>query len=168
MQNIIPPDEPQHNPSHTKRCTKCHLWLPFDKFCLSRKTKDGLFDWCKKCKSKQAKESLSAEQIRAKNMRRLHDVSLKEYDQMLADQDGVCYICKQSETAKSRVGKVKPLAIDHNHKTGENRMLLCQACNLVIGVIEENIDRLEMLLGYLEEMEQQEPVVKIIQLKLVD
>lgn len=168
MNHSIRLSEPQHNPSHTKRCTKCHLCLPFSDFCLSRKTKDGLFDWCKRCKSKQAKDSLTTEQIRARNMRRLHDVSLREYDDMLVRQGGVCYICKQNETARSRTGEIKPLAIDHDHGTGENRMLLCQSCNLVLGVIETNVDRLDIFLGYLEDMKQREPVAKIVQLRLVN
>lgn len=168
MQDIISSEGPQYNSAYTKRCSKCQLYLPFDDFSLDRGSKDGLFAWCKKCKSKQAKENLTTEKIRSLNMRRLHGISLKEYDRMLADQGGVCHICKQPETARSRTGEIKPLAVDHDHGTGENRMLLCQACNLILGVVESNLGRLDVFIEYLEEMKNREPDTKTIQMRLID
>jgi len=49
---------------------------------------------------------------------------------------GVCQICKKAETA-TKNGKIKPLSVDHDHKTGKVRGLLCQKCNMKVGVIEQ-------------------------------
>lgn len=168
MSNSLSQNTPQDNPSHKKWCPKCRAWLSFRAFPIARGKKYDLHYCCRECKNKRAREITTTEQIRSWNMRRIHDISLKEYARMFAEQGGVCYICKQPETAKSRTGEIKPLAVDHNHNTDENRMLLCQACNLILGVIETNLDRLDVFLGYLEEMEQREPVTKIVQLRLMD
>lgn len=87
---------------------------------------------------------------------------------MLAEQCGLCAICKQPETAKSRSGEIKPLAVDHDHETNEVRRLLCHNCNIILGVIEVNLDRLDNFMGYLEEMKNRGPSVKIVQLRLVE
>ena len=168
MDSILSSNMPQDNPSHAKRCTKCQLWLPFSKFSRNKNNKDGLEYWCLKCCRKNRKETTTPEITRNRNYRRLYNISAKQYDRMFVDQGGVCAICKQSETARSRTGEIKQLAVDHDHVTDEVRRLLCQACNLTLGVIETNFDRLDDFLGYLEEMKKMEPSIKVIQLKLVD
>lgn len=65
---------------------------------------------------------------------------------MLNEQDNKCAICKInfSVTKKS----LKP-HIDHNHKTGVVRGLLCQTCNIGLGHIERE-GFLEALKNYLK------------------
>jgi hypothetical protein len=167
MDSILSSNMPQDNPSHKKWCTKCKSWLPFRVFPTARNKKDGLHYCCKECKNTKARETTTTKQIRAQNMRRLHDVSLKEYDRMFVEQGGVCYVCKQPETAKSRTGIVRPLAIDHDHETGEIRSLLCHVCNVALGFIEKDPERTRMLIEYKEEMGKREPVIKIVQLSLL-
>lgn len=54
----------------------------------------------------------------------------EEYDQMLYNQDSKCAIC-----GKPPKGKY-PLAIDHHHKTGKVRGLLCFGCNRAIAILD--------------------------------
>jgi len=54
---------------------------------------------------------------------------------MLVQQKSVCYICKQPETVRVN-GKLRPLCVDHDHKTGAVRKLLCNACNTALGGYE--------------------------------
>jgi Recombination endonuclease VII len=72
------------------------------------------------------------------------------YEQKLAEQHGVCAICEKPETAK-RNGKVMRLSVDHDHKTGKPRGLLCAACNRAIGLMKEDPQRLEAAAGYLRQ-----------------
>ena len=58
-------------------------------------------------------------------------MSLEQYNQMALAQNGVCAICK-----KENSNGIK-LSVDHNHKTGKVRGLLCQRCNFVIGEISD-------------------------------
>ncbi len=46
-------------------------------------------------------------------------------------QKGCCWLCQKEMGYKK-------LCIDHDHKTGEIRKLLCRDCNLMLGLIEKN------------------------------
>lgn len=75
-------------------------------------------------------------------------LSAEAYAGLVEAQGGVCAICGHVETARFK-GRLKLLAVDHDHKTGLNRGLLCQACNLVIGFAREDVGRLEAAIAYL-------------------
>jgi len=82
------------------------------------------------------------------NLRYHYDISLEEYNLMLFRQAGVCAICKQPETVIGRGGKVKMLAVDHDHENNNVRGLLCSRCNTMLGVIEGDPERFKALLKY--------------------
>lgn len=48
----------------TKVCTKCGQERPMEEFCKNRKSKDGLFCWCKQCKKEYNHET--QDRIRAR------------------------------------------------------------------------------------------------------
>lgn len=68
---------------------------------------------------------------------------------MLEQQDYCCAICRLTET-KARASVVMALAVDHNHRTGKVRGLLCNACNLSIGKMRDDPTRLRAAATYLE------------------
>lgn len=53
-----------------------------------------------------------------------YGITLKQYRQMLKKQGNACAICKRDQSLFS-----KSLAVDHDHKSGEVRGLLCFFCN---------------------------------------
>lgn len=68
-----------------------------------------------------------------------YNLTVEEYEQMLVKQEGKCAICGRSENVdlfKSR-GKIK-LHVDHCHKTGVVRGILCSSCNLGIGKFRDD------------------------------
>jgi hypothetical protein len=68
----------------------------------------------------------------------------KIYAALYAAQGGKCYICRRA------TGKRKALAVDHNHRTGEVRGLLCGPCNRgVIGHLRESTAALRRAIRYL-------------------
>jgi hypothetical protein len=71
---------------------------------------------------------------RRKRLRRF-GLEPEDYDAMLEAQGGVCAICGQPETVV-RYGQVQPLSVDHDHKTGQVRGLLCHRCNIRVGWVE--------------------------------
>ena len=83
------------------------------------------------------------------HLRHAFGVSLAQYAEMFSAQGGVCAICKQPET-HMRAGKVKALAVDHNHGTGAVRGLLCFDCNTAIGKLKEDRDTLLSAIRYLD------------------
>lgn len=72
----------------------------------------------------------------------------EDYNKLFIKQKGLCEICKKPETATLN-GKIVKLAVDHDHKTGKVRGLLCKRCNLFIGHVEEDIIILQNAIDYL-------------------
>jgi hypothetical protein len=77
-------------------------------------------------------------------------VNKKKYKKMHDEQNGKCAICFLPETSKSNNEKIKNLAIDHCHKTGVIRGLLCQKCNIGLGAFLDNPDLLKKAIIYLK------------------
>jgi len=78
-----------------------------------------------------------------KRLRKVFGISIRDYEKMLKRQGGVCAICRREE-------KNKRLAVDHCHTTGVVRGLLCQKCNWAIGMFEDDIQRMEAAINYIE------------------
>ena len=74
---------------------------------------------------------------------RLYGITLEEYNQRLEEQNGLCARCQQPP------GQLR-LAVDHCHKTGRIRGLLCGPCNTYLGRLEANLDRLVEDLKYVD------------------
>ena len=55
------------------------------------------------------------------------------YLAMLESQNGLCAACRAAPTIVN--GVQRPLSVDHDHATGENRGLLCDSCNLILGTL---------------------------------
>jgi hypothetical protein len=78
-----------------------------------------------------------------------YGITIEQYESMLVKQNNVCAICLRTETATNR-GKVKRLAVDHCHKTGKVRGLLCHNCNTTLGKYEDKPELIKKLIEYLE------------------
>lgn len=61
---------------------------------------------------------------------RTYGLTEQTFSQMLTAQGGTCAICRGPEKGGMR------LSVDHDHATGLVRALLCRACNVAVGVIE--------------------------------
>jgi len=92
---------------------------------------------------------LSVEKLREKsnNIERTYGITLKEYEQLYVRQNGVCAICFHPEPVKNRLF----LAVDHDHKTGRVRGLLCSKCNVAIGMFEDRVEVLRSAIRYLKD-----------------
>jgi hypothetical protein len=85
----------------------------------------------------------SACRTRASGIKLDFDMSIDEYKSLIKKQDGMCAICSFEPD------RVSALHVDHNHTTGAHRGLLCRACNTGIGLLGEDIQRLESAKQYL-------------------
>lgn len=117
----------------------------------------GNFHWVEKPISKKALidrkyRQSNPERERSRNLMRDFGLDTAQYHEMFTAQSGVCAACEQPEKA-TRNGKVKWLAVDHDHKTGEVRGLLCAACNVAIGLLDDSIERLTKAAMYLKRHE---------------
>lgn len=74
-----------------------------------------------------------------------YGMTMQRYDEMLAAQGGVCAVCARPPAGQ----RDKYLHIDHDHETGAVRGLLCHLCNVGIGHLGDDPDRLFMAREYL-------------------
>jgi hypothetical protein len=81
-------------------------------------------------------------------LRSQYGITAAEYDAMLAEQAGVCRICGRPEV-RVRQGKVLRLAVDHCHKTGAVRGLLCIDCNTGLARFKDDPELLKAAIAYL-------------------
>lgn len=75
---------------------------------------------------------------------------------MLSAQAGVCAICKCPETSKWK-GRIRQLAVDHDHVTGHVRGLLCDNCNSGVGSFRNEPAVLRAAAAYLEHYLERRP-----------
>ncbi len=111
-----------------KQCIKCELTFPESKFYKQARNKDGLNNYCKKCKNEFNRKD-------PKNKGRMlefrHGITYAEYEAQLVFQKFRCAICN---THQSRLERT--LAVDHEHERGFIRGLVCNNCNYNIGKFE--------------------------------
>lgn len=83
------------------------------------------------------------------DLKRKYGIGLAEYSQMFMAQNGKCAICS-SEYGGHRNGEQKALAVDHDHKTGKVRGLLCEPCNQGLGKFKDDRNIILEAFNYLK------------------
>ncbi len=146
-----------------KSCSTCREPKDLTEFAKNSSAADGLYHRCRRCASKRWKEYYAAnsddikehqnnyyhansEKNKKCSTRALrktrYGVTQEMYDAMHTAQLGVCAICLRDDGARS-------LSVDHCHKTGKVRGLLCGKCNLTLGTFDEDIARFQACADYL-------------------
>ena len=85
------------------------------------------------------------EQDRKYHLKALYGITPEKYEEMLTAQGGMCAICGTDESKHTH----ERLVVDHDHATGEVRALLCNPCNWLVGIAQENIGILTSAAAYL-------------------
>jgi hypothetical protein len=82
------------------------------------------------------------------HLERTYNLSKDDFDSLSQKQNNVCAICKCSQQEKC---KSHYLFVDHCHKTGSIRGLLCDVCNRGLGYFKDDVSRLQSAIAYIEE-----------------
>jgi Recombination endonuclease VII len=135
----------------TKVCTRCKVVKPCSEFHVNRAKNDGLAIYCKPCMNGMTRRHYKKNRDARLDYARVRNfgISREQYEEMLKRQNGVCAICHQPETARSRSGGEKLLGVDHEHETGRVRGLLCYRCNVALGYLKDDADVLLSAVAYL-------------------
>ena len=134
----------------TKVCSYCKQASPLDDFHMSKGHSSGRAAVCKPCQADysakwyQENKQRRKEQMRVNEYMRRYGITIEEYEILLDKQNGCCAICLATTGA---VGK--RLSVDHNHKTGEVRGLLCDDCNTGLGKFKDDSSLLAKAINYL-------------------
>jgi hypothetical protein len=78
----------------------------------------------------------------------IDDVGL---EQMKKQQDYKCYLCGSDGFLIGKNNHTERLAVDHDHKTGKVRKLLCHNCNRALGLFKDNSELMRKAASYVEE-----------------
>ena len=79
-------------------------------------------------------------------LRRKYGITQTEYERLYSIQGGRCAICATEQPE----GRYDVLVVDHCHKDGSVRGLLCDACNLGLGKFKDDTQALREAISYLE------------------
>jgi hypothetical protein len=129
------------------RCSKCGELVP--RYRVS-KFRSSL---CKSCSYKAARawkaENPKAweRSARRSHLKKQYGITPEDFDRLLQSQGGKCAICH--ETNLRDVRGFRP-HVDHSHKTGRVRGILCGRCNKGLGALKDDVEIVRRALSYLE------------------
>lgn len=102
---------------------------------------------CKPCSiasRRTVKEKRTPQEFREAYLKSKFGITQADYDAMFERQAGACAIC-QCPAEQSYKG----LHIDHDHITGRVRGLLCQRCNMALGLLGDDVDTISKAAAYI-------------------
>jgi hypothetical protein len=134
-----------------KRCCTCHEWLPLDRYNKRINCWDGLQSICISCRSETHKKLKEVDYTmgRKQHLKRKFNMTEEDYLQKYLDQGGVCAICGGPPNGVTKFYMGNNFSIDHDHKTGEVRGLVCQSCNHGLGCFKDSPVLLQKAIDYL-------------------
>lgn len=167
--------------AEAKVCSKCRLEKTVAEFHIDRSQKDNRKSACRSCTNqvkrrwrhdnanlvrqrrreewsrnkatydKWNKSDRRRQVILKHKCEKQYGITVEQFEQMLEANDGRCYICdKLPEEIPGH--KHKRLGIDHDHKTGKVRGVLCTHCNAMLGSARDNIAILKRAIIYLHQL----------------
>lgn len=136
-----------HKGYFLSRCKKCHCLYTKQ---YQKNNPEKASKWRKSTKEKLKKSGRlkpkTQEKMREYNLKTRFNITNKDYEIILESQGGSCAICKSVNSNSSRS---KKLAVDHCHKTGRVRGILCFKCNSGLGNFNDNVNFLSTAISYL-------------------
>lgn len=148
--------------STSRSCNTCNETNP-SSFYKLKNGEGRLYYKCKKCHAKyisawrkknvdsvRLKErklyaSKSKTERRNSHLKKTYGITLAEFNIILNLQKFKCAICEEV-----RHSKTKPLYVDHDHRTGKIRGLLCKECNVGLGNFTDSAAKLTKAIAYLK------------------
>ena len=142
-----------------KRCPRCTQIKRREDFARNRSNSDGLVVYCRPCwsayhtarrKLESPERAARRRQVdRLSKLKTKYGVAPERYEQILAEQGGLCAVCREASDVN--------LAVDHDHACCPGRTscgacvrgLLCQACNGAAGLLKDSLENTLALANYL-------------------
>lgn len=129
-------------------CPKCGLTKSVLEFKQDARIKRGYALICKLCHAKYMRERYL---VKGNGYTGGYGITLDYYNTMFNEQNGCCKICGRPEDSKRPYdNNPSKLCIDHDHKTGKIRGLLCKQCNLGLGAFDDKTEFLSSAIEYLK------------------
>ncbi|GAA3781171.1 endonuclease VII domain-containing protein [Streptomyces phyllanthi] len=117
-------------PGH-KLCRRCGEVKPHSEWHRKATASDGLSTRCKACRAVRGRQD---------HLWRKYGITETERDELIASQGSVCCVCLEA----------LPVHVDHCHKTGRVRGVLCFSCNAALGQFKDRPDVIRRAATYVE------------------
>ncbi len=127
----------RYNEAGLRRCPTCDTFLDTSAFHVSKRQKDGLAWQCKSCQKDRRQKY---------HYKKTYGISLEERNQLINIQGNKCGCCG-NEFDNSFRGKP---VVDHCHKSGKIREILCDRCNVALGVLGDDPELALKCMEYLQ------------------
>ena len=148
----------------TKECTACKQILPITDFYKSHISNAGTQIYKPKCKvcennitkaryanltteerkSYYSKSNAKKDYHKDYRLKTKYGITLNQFNEMYEQQNGCCSICNTYVPDNK-------IVVDHHHKSGIVRKLLCHNCNVVLGHAKEDPNILLKCVEYLRD-----------------
>lgn len=115
-----------------KPCTRCKVIKRIDEFYADKRNRDGRMSYCIECFGRKQTNT---------HRQRKYGITTSDYEEMLEAQGGRCTICHEESK----------LVIDHCHRGGQVRSLLCDRCNRLLGIVDDNQSLLLQAVEFLKQ-----------------
>lgn len=126
-------------------CTSCKKTLPVSDFSMY---KDNTYrQECKHCNTKRVREwnrNRCSQEKKNERLLRKYGITLDQYNTMLESQNNRCDICGTDLQNVTRV------CVDHHHETSKVRGILCNHCNVLLGMAFDDKNTLTAAIKYLD------------------
>jgi hypothetical protein len=136
-----------------KQCSKCRGIKLHKDFHNQKSGRGGLASWCKVCAGENGKSYHARNRGKPCYEKKRRDTQLKhkygidsdEYSNILKSQGGKCDVCRVK-----LIDRGTHTHLDHDHKSGKIRGILCTNCNRGLGHFQDNALTLGRAIQYLE------------------
>lgn len=147
-----------------QKCNQCGEEKKISEFYKHKNKANGHQSYCKKCTYENAEQwvknnlernrktkkdwyKINSKRLLLKRIKQEYGLSEQEYNGLIEKQKNKCAVCGTSDV---KMNHCKRLVIDHCHKTGKVRGLLCNHCNTALAAVNDNVDTLKKLIKYVK------------------
>ncbi len=122
-----------------KACTSCGVVKPLTDFYAEKRNANGRMSQCKACVGAKVKSS---------RLLRKYGLTEADWQAMAKAQRGRCGCCGEIPAS---------LVVDHCHRGGQVRALLCDRCNRLLGVVDDDQALLQKAIRFLRRHQNESP-----------
>jgi recombination endonuclease VII len=126
-----------------KQCLDCNKILDIQYFPRFSSRRDGRHSYCKRCFAKRCEDSKVKlhGSTRDFHLKRRYGLTSADVDRMIGAQGGVCAVCRRRD----------PQHVDHDHRTGRVRGILCSLCNQGLGNFDDDVEVMAAAIAYVRQ-----------------
>jgi hypothetical protein len=124
------------------RCADCGVEKSTEDFPRNRRRPTGRGVHCKECHNRRGREFIRKKygDTRHYHFRQKYGLSLAEVEILKSSQGGLCAVCRRQPA----------LHVDHDHKSGHVRGVVCESCNGFLGAFGDDPALVQAAIEYLE------------------